>query len=689
MKRRTTTDQLSHRSSAVIVPALFGVIPLVFDADLYRFSLLPKLVVLQIAVLCMAVLWLRDLTSGSINWKPSSTFLPAVAYLLWSGISTILASHSVHTSVAFFSQQVSFFLVYLVVSQTTSQAGSSRVLKWTCLSAVLFSLIGCLEFWGVDLGAIPSNGRPSSTFAYRNFAASYIIAVLPLAVLQVLRSRSIIDLLTGTVATTLMSLFLIYTRSRGAWLGGLVGIVAATILVFRLRKEAIPTESLVASRKGMAFVGVGVSVLVILAPWSPDISRPGSRAIDEKKSELLDAMSSLSASGAGRGRTIMWSRTLDMVADYPITGVGLDNWKLAYPPYDTGEMIQVGSAPERPHNDLLWILSETGIPGLLLYFWLLAAVALSVLRRRDQADPAFSSVLLAGILAITVHGLFSFPRERVETSFFFWCAMGLMHTTTQTRSTRNQNTTLVFPQAVAVIAVLSTLITVYAIRFDSALLRSLQSFGGGDMLTLDRSTREGLEAGPFDSRMFLLRNKVEQSMGNYAAAQAALQDGLRYHPNSVELLADLGMAYALGNDLERAESTLVHAATISRTHHQVFNNLGGVYQRMGEAVKAEESYRQATEIKVDYPDAWSNLGLLQLMSGRAGEAVESFSKALEYSQGDPALHHNLADALYVRNAAGDHERAASLYRHFIRFWRGDPAEAAIAKARLSEIESSP
>lgn len=685
-KRRHTVT--TDRVSPVVIPGLFALIPLVYDADLYHFALLPKRIVLQAGLLVLSFVWARRLIQNEIGWSTPATFLPATLFLLWSVVSCVFADLNVYTSTVFLAHQLTFFLTYVVLSQTMTGDIADRILKWTCLSALAYASIGVLEFWGFDLGFIPSNGRPSSTFAYRNFAATFIAAVLPLTLVYLIRCRRQSDLFLASAAALLLGLFLIYTRSRGAWLASAFALTLGGLLAYRVRHAIIPVDASVRGR-GWRVPAIALLLLVILSPWSPQITSAQSRAIDEGKTELLDAMSSLTTSGAGRGRLTLWSGTLAMTGHHPVTGVGLGNWKLAYPGYDNGEMIHVGSAPERPHNDFLWILSETGVPGLLAFLGLLAVAvwaAFSTIKGgHPHAGPALA--FLCAIVAILIHGFFSFPRERAEASFLLWASLGALHALQRHR--HNSSWRPHAPYLVPAVLVLCAFVTILEIRFDRARLASLESFAGGDMVSLDRHTREALAAGPFDSQIYLLRNKVEQGGRNYVRAQQTCIEGLRYHPNSVELLADLGMVYALGNEMRKAEASLLKAAELSPNHYQTFNNLGGVYQKLGELEKAERAYRRATSIKVDYTDAWSNLGLLQMMQGKPDEAVASLTRALDLTANDPVLHHNLADALYLRKAPGDLEKAASHYEHFLRYWRGDMVESEIARSRVAEIRSQP
>ena len=674
----------TRKVSLILIPALFALVPLVYDSDLHRFSLLPKLALVQGITLFLSFLWARDRT---ISWSAPTTFLPATLFILWSAISTLATDLNVFAATRFLAQLVTFYILYVAISQMATIETIEQSLKWACGSGLVFALIGVAEFWGVDVDFIPSNGRPSSTFAYRNFAASYTVAILPIAAVFALRSRKKNDMVLGSVAALMMGLFLVYTRSRGAWLGGLIGLIIVIGLFIIYRFQALDQNSAIRTSMGKWIIAGVVFLFLALAPWSPNIKANHSRGIDEGKAELFHALGSLSASGAGRGRLDLWSSTARMVSDHPLLGVGLDNWRIAYPPYDNGKMIKVGSAPARPHNDFLWIASETGIIGLGFFCWFtLQALygGLIHISRRDK-HAILVAGLLCGLCALLVHSVFSFPRERIETSFFMWTAIAFLHVLSN--DTRCKNQCLFAPLGIPLLAACCLLITILHIRSDRALQGGLQAFADGDIISTSRFSGVGLSAGPFDDRLFLLKNKVHQAKQNYPAAQKTCLRGLEYHPNSVELLGDLGMVYALDNKLELAKSTLTRAIQLSPNHYQLYNNLGAVYQKSREYQDAYQAYWQATRIRADHPDAWSNLGLLGMVSGDYTQSIKSFRRAIQHATFSPALHHNLADALYLRLEPGDRAAAAHHYEIFLKAWRGAPSETKVAAARVREIRS--
>ena len=231
---------------------------------------------------------------------------------------------------------------------------------------------------------IPSNGQPSSTFGYRNFAAMYLIGAIPLAGFIFIQSRTLFAQALSTCALTTLLIFLLYTRTRGAW-GGL-GVACLLILCLVIShpqfrssfKEAL--SAFRSTHKNYLLLG-GLCAIFIFAPLSPQFSDTGTQRFDEKKSDITTAVTSVFQVGGDRGRLQMWLNTLELIADYPILGVGAGGWKRVYPHYDQGAMIRQNSSPVRPHNDYLWIAAESGIIGFVLFIAFLVIVFITLYRQ--------------------------------------------------------------------------------------------------------------------------------------------------------------------------------------------------------------------------------------------------------------------------------------------------------------------
>ncbi len=415
-------------------------VPLVYLNGIYEYSLMPKRFALHLCIALALLGWLVQTGWGrSPRLVSSPLLLPLFCLIGAALLSTPATTHPLDTLV-----ELTYQLALIALTLVTANAlplERLRPLLWTNAAAgLIVALLGILQYHDLAPVAIPTNGHPSATFGYRNFAAMYLICAIPLAGLLFLASRAPSGLLLSGISTTLMGVYLVYTRTRGAW----IGMAAALFIVggLALLHPGLRTPFLKALRsdfnrlKYILLLGC-LALFILLAPLPARFQDTGLQRFDEKKAGIVSTVASIGQQ-EGRGRLAMWRHTLDLIRDHPLLGVGPGSWKRAYPPYDQRAMIRRDSSPRRPHNDYLWIAAEHGLLGLAIYFWLLLAAFRRLLTMARSPDPFLR--LAAPLFALTLlstlgHAVFSFPKEQPQAAMFPYLLFGIIIRVTSTRQT--------------------------------------------------------------------------------------------------------------------------------------------------------------------------------------------------------------------------------------------------------------
>ncbi len=138
---------------------------------------------------------------------------------------------------------------------------------------------------------------------------------------------------------------LLLSQSRGSYLALLIALLLVLIL-----------------RWPWSGVGFGAALLATTVAISID----GSVL-------LLDAIGSDGSVTSFSGRVEIWGKSLLALRDFWPTGIGIGTFSLIIPalyPYEQASY----SAIEHAHNLLLQVAVDLGLPGLLLFSWLLVAV---------------------------------------------------------------------------------------------------------------------------------------------------------------------------------------------------------------------------------------------------------------------------------------------------------------------------
>jgi len=176
---------------------------------------------------------------------------------------------------------------------------------------------------------------------------------------------------------------LILTQSRG----GILGIAVGLAVIAGVALLSLGTRTKLIGLGGAAALGAAAIVIVtVAAPWreSHSATTPGNWADQE--------------------RTAHWVAAVHMVESHPLTGVGGGNFSSHYRA-ETGYWrfrISRGHA----HNAYLQIAAEVGLPGMLGYACLLAAVVGSLIRRMRTTDGNWLALGVAAVtMALIVHQL--------------------------------------------------------------------------------------------------------------------------------------------------------------------------------------------------------------------------------------------------------------------------------------------
>ena len=125
------------------------------------------------------------------------------------------------------------------------------------------------------------------------------------------------------------------------------------------------------------------------------------------------------------GRLVLWRAAARMIAAHPLLGVGPDNFRLLYAGY-----ADLPAADTRMHSNNMYIevLAGGGLVAGLAFAWLLWTVAtlLAAIIGSNRADTiALASGVIAGIVAIALHGLLDSFLEFAPTYILFAVTLGL------------------------------------------------------------------------------------------------------------------------------------------------------------------------------------------------------------------------------------------------------------------------
>ena len=293
--------------------------------------------------------------------------------------------------------------------------GFRTVLAATACTGAVVAAYGVAQGLGFDpfWSGPPDEGRVISSVGQANNLAAYldlvVIATLGLWPSAGRRSRRAL----GVVALlSLVALALSFSR------GGYLGLLAGFGVLFVASRQAWPSRRVGAV--GLAAAAVVLAVALAL---------PATRAIVERVADR--ALATVDAGeGSIRFHLDLWRIGSQIAIDHPLLGTGPETFPLVFRPYldqlppDRAELLGRFRL-ESPHNELIGIAAEMGLPALAAYVAFLTACAIACIRRVRSGDGASRTIALVLLATLATHVVTNFfMTPEVATSELFWITMG-------------------------------------------------------------------------------------------------------------------------------------------------------------------------------------------------------------------------------------------------------------------------
>ncbi len=228
--------------------------------------------------------------------------------------------------------------------------------------------------------------RAMGTLGHPNFLGYYLEMTIPLVFGAFLTSRvPFLKIFLGFVFA-LGTIALIFSKSRGAWIGYPISIVGTLLLIYGrdLLKKGIFVKALV----------VSFTFFSLIVAFSPTIK---DRLVGKDYRAIYV-------------RSPLNKASLSIMAQFPVVGVGMNNFSEVFKKYDTtGHSKIFRGFKHVVHNMYLLVATETGILGLLAFLSIFLVPFYHVIRSfaitEDHVLRAPVAGALMGLFAHLIHGL--------------------------------------------------------------------------------------------------------------------------------------------------------------------------------------------------------------------------------------------------------------------------------------------
>lgn len=374
-------------------------------------------VVFLSAAVCLLLIWtgsvfINQFQSGIVI---AGTLLNVTLFMfwVWLGLSLFWTQVSYVSVLNFWwigSLPLVFFTFIIAKDKERIWQQTSVIIAIIGLGLALYSLY--------QLGVMHKD--PQSVFLNHNSHAAFInLITLPAMAVFLNKANKTVTKPTTLWVLAALLFILVFsvaqTQGRGAAISLIVGVIILVAVAWRHTKP----------KYLVSLVGIVIATFVLA-----DLLWLG------KIFERLGTLSS--PASAGNDRFIIWQQAWEMVKAKPWSGIGLGVFFLAWPPYRSPLDASGGFYA---HNDYLQIWIETGLPGLLLLFIVMAAVVIMFGRAMKQSTNTGKRIeltgLFCGLLAVSLHSLFTFNFYVMPILIVMGLALARFHMLAMSPDTRN------------------------------------------------------------------------------------------------------------------------------------------------------------------------------------------------------------------------------------------------------------
>jgi len=452
--------------------------------------------------------------------------------------------------------------------------GILNLTRAVIISAMMHAVIGIMQYYDLAFTFIPGNFKIYGTMANKNLFASAVFLMTPFALYGILQFSGAWRRISITSASLLFFVIVI-SKTRAVWAAVVLSAIATSLFAaYKKISLGLPDP------RKITIIAIAGGAILISAAWLGSASfAPSVFSSDSLKERLM-----------------LWEKTLGMIQAAPILGVGLGQWKIMLPSYGKIEKrVPVKNSEifgevcfQRPHNDYLWVLSETGIPGFLCYlsfFLILFFYLIQIAIKSSHADHRrFSVSMFFGLIGYMVIAFFCFPKERTAHNIFLMLIaasiVSIYHSLFPIHKYVRQSVRFMLH---VILLILLTICMIFGYERLNAEIHTRKALAARKshqwekvISEIDKADLRFYPMDPASTPLPWYRGIANFSLGKTAEALEDFKKAYRIHPYHIHVLNNLGTCHALSGDYQTASKYYKKAIGISPGFIEAVDNLKSV-----------------------------------------------------------------------------------------------------------------
>ncbi len=469
-------------------------------------------------------------------------------------------------------------------------------------------------------------------------AAQFIVLTFPISFVFAATSNDRRLTWLYAMVSSLVAIFLFYTRTRAAWLSVLGEILLIGGALFFYGKG--PERKSVFDKNRTLAAVAALLMFFIFINLRPALSETSSSVFKTPAvRKLEDALDPSSI----RYRLILWKNALSVIARHPVAGVGIRNIQVHYPTAPDKRGHRLNLYTQRVHNDYLQMYAELGLPVLVVFCWILVLIVKAALKtirgpNREVCGP-LSLICLAAIFGLAINAFFSFPFNRAMPPFLLAIYLGLffrVSTMAEPRAekslsgkTLSRKTALVVAGGWGIIFLVWGVTSYHWAMADHYYRKHVLAFLNVDYPKAVFYGNKALAHNPERGAILRSLSRVYVQQKDYENAETLFARIDKVFPHSSLNLYYQAAARINQKRYDEAEKIIQKGLAVIPHSGKLHGLLGVVYQVKNQTEDAIREYRRAIELAPGLNRHYEWLGQLQYEKQQLGEARQIFSKLLE------------------------------------------------------------
>jgi tetratricopeptide (TPR) repeat protein/O-antigen ligase len=661
-----------------LIKIIFFLSPFIIIPSICDFSGLPQGLFLNVSAIVILFIWLLSpIKKQEVKFKLTPLHLPVGLWVLWVTIS-IIGKTNPYEGILIAKQWWTGLIFFLILS-TISWKKTQTLLPAILWSGFCVAVVGLAQFF-FDIQWIPQVRVPASTFGHKNVAIHYIMLTIPAGISLFITTQNRLKNSIYAFALSFILLYIYTTYTRAGWVVLLFMIICLAVLLLLDNKKGI--KPLWYPGKIVPFL-VGIIVGLILLNGSAN-QKNFSKAVQHMAGATQSIFQHLSQDLTNPRRTVtdnsftgrleVWINSLAMVKDFPMTGVGVGNYRIHFQKYQS-QVIQCSWVGERyrvfnAHNDHIQFLVEFGLIGLGLWLFVLWRFfcMVSVLLKHHTI-PNSRYLLFCPLLAVVnvlINACFSFPFQMSIPPVLFMAYLGIACSWNEQSSS---DMTIRLPQKVGyfilsliVILFIGMLYVSYAlIQSDKHFMKVIVAEQTKQWPMVISESQKALTYNPYNKELYSFIGRAELEMNQPEKAIKSFDQVLSTYPYHINSLANKGTALMKTNQPSLAaacfKQVLHYLPVLVKVRKLLVNIYLASHAYSDDLIHELKTIR---EYEPDNIDVLSHLAVVYMKLSKYNDAIKTFIVILQ-KQPDHTVANTYMALVYLN--LGKKDLAEKFYKN--------------------------